>query len=281
MLSITEVETPILETSRLWLTKTAVEWFNVMQEIGGSQRSEHLQPSHPQPKRSLKDLFQDLFRNLCTPPYRTARLLIAASTLLGLEEAELDLERWYDLCMIHATAEPYCPITLSNLVIYYLISLNAITCFPKIERLTRKEAFSDRPSKRDSRRYRCIPEPKNAIIHCGQILRLISLMDKFVPPPWWAAAIYRAGIILWTDIILGTTAIHHEHSNGTILKINSVFVDDLSILEYLWNGNSVSVLVGINGEPVELRSYEGILRICMSQINDDFHRGFLIELVEH
>ncbi len=91
-------------------------------------------------------------------------------------------------------------------------------------------------------------------------------MDKFVRPPWWTAAVYRAGIILWTDNILRTAANHHEHSNGIILKINSVFVDDLSISEHLWNSNGVSVLVGINGEPEELRSYEGILRICISHL---------------
>ncbi len=100
---------------------------------------------------------------------RAARTLTTASTLLRLEEAESALNRWYYLCMIHATAEPYCPIALSKLVIYHLIGLNAITCFPEVERLARKEAFSDCPSKWNSQHYHCIQEPK----------KLSSTTDKF------------------------------------------------------------------------------------------------------
>lgn len=299
MLSITELETPIPACSRLWLAKTPAEWFYIMQETGLFAKSEHLPPPLPRPGRSLKDLFQDLLHNnledksqqpsavelklllhpiqslLChlgpvvscyserTGSYRAPRPLTTVSTLLRLEEVDSTLQRWYNLCMINAREDPTCAVTGASLVLYHLVSLNAITCFPEIERLGRKEGFSEYAPDWSSLSTRCIQKPERAIIHCGQILRLISLMHKCARPPWWAAAIYRATMILWANSVLHAASNPRVLTSGTPFEINLVPPEDLAISEYLRSGSGTPILVGLNGESIDLCSSQEILRICI------------------
>lgn len=46
---------------------------------------------------------------------------------------------------------------------------------------------------------RCILQSKEAIVHCGQVFCLLQLLTSDCRPSWWAAARYRATLVLWAD----------------------------------------------------------------------------------
>lgn len=298
MLAITEIETQIPECHRLWLATSAAEWSEIMQEVSDLRTETAPSTTSLTSGRSLRSLFQDLLLNElggrnyqpraaelrlllhpiqsllcqvgqvigCTSDrrntHRTARPLTAASTLLRLEEAESALHRWYDLCMINAKKNPECPFTTPSLILYHLICLNTITCFPEIERLARREPFMDSPSQGTNQHYRYIQDPKKAIIHSGQVLRLIASLENYARPAWWPIAVYRAAMVLWTDTILRMGSDMHVHPRGGVLKINLTPLEDPSVSEYLWHGYGNPVLIDFNGEHVNLQSPEGILGLC-------------------
>ncbi|KAF8854878.1 hypothetical protein BDZ45DRAFT_747032 [Acephala macrosclerotiorum] len=295
MLAITALETPISGGKNLWLAKSAAEWLELMQETRNSAMESPLPPTFSFGGRSLKSLFQNLLLNdLCGRNYqpsaaelrlllhpiqsllcqvgqvigctserrgshRTARPLTAASTLLRLEEAESALQRWYDLCMITARKDSECPFTTPSIILYHVICLNTITYFPEIERLARKESFLDSPCRGTNQHYRCIQDSKKAIIHSGQILRLIASMKYSTLPPWWPIAVYRAAMVLWTDSILRIGVERPARPNGGVLKINATPLEDASISEYIWHGYGDPVLVDAGGENVTLQLPERIL----------------------
>lgn len=136
------------------------------------------------------------------PPVRrtTNRTVTKASTMQRLEEVQAQLQHWYELSMAYYKANPGCAVTRCNLVLYHLISLNAVTNFPEIERLARRDGFSGSidPS---TRHKRCIFLREEAVFHCGQVLRVLRQMPADRRPSWWSAALYRAVLILWADSV--------------------------------------------------------------------------------
>ncbi|OAA61850.1 transcription factor cmr1 [Niveomyces insectorum RCEF 264] len=157
------------------------------------------------------------------------RAVTRASTLQRLEEVQAQLQRWYELSMAYYRAHPGCAATRCNLVLYHLISLNAVTNFPEVERHARREdaspssssslasshtgspSFWEAPANVEAKAakerrqrqllQRCIFQREEAVFHCGQVLRLLRQMPADHRPSWWSAALYRAVLILWTDSI--------------------------------------------------------------------------------
>lgn len=190
--------------------------------------------------RQILSCFSDFFGSR-----RGTRTVSKASTLLRLEEVQSLLQNWYELCLVHAKADPTCPVTRSNLILYHLISLNALTSFPEIERLARKESFDGSSRELSIRHKRCIHQPEEAIIHCGQVLRIIYSMPREGRPHWWSAAVYRAGLILWVDSLSRMDQNAQRLDKGQIFAIDSVMPDDPAVVSYLWSGEGIPVLTRI------------------------------------
>ncbi|KUJ19211.1 uncharacterized protein LY89DRAFT_581580 [Mollisia scopiformis] len=197
--------------------------------------------------RQVLSCFSDFFGSR-----RGTRTVTKASTLLRLEEVQSLLQNWYELCLVHAKNDPTCPVTRANLVLYHLISLNALTSFPEIERLARKESFDGSSRELSIRHKRCIHQPEEATIHCGQIIRLICSMPREGRPHWWSAAIYRAALILWVDSLSRMDQNAQRLDKGQIFAIDSVMLDDPAVVSYLWSGEGIPVLTkvgaGMNGQ---------------------------------
>ncbi|EFX03282.1 transcription factor cmr1 [Grosmannia clavigera kw1407] len=138
-----------------------------------------------------------------TPTRRTSnRTVTKASTLQRLEEAQAQLQQWYELSMAYCKANPDCGVTHCNLVLYHLISLNAVTNFPEVERLARRDGLGNTPFWDLALRHKlCILQREEAIFHCGQVLRLLRPMALNCRPSWWSTALYRAVLILWADSV--------------------------------------------------------------------------------
>ncbi|KAF8856650.1 hypothetical protein BDZ45DRAFT_705611 [Acephala macrosclerotiorum] len=206
--------------------------------------------------RQVLSCFSDFFGSR-----RGTRTVTKASTLLRLEEVQSLLQNWYELCLVHAKATPNCPITRANLVLYHLISLNALTSFPEIERLARKEHFDGSSRELSLRHKRCIHQPEEATIHCGQIIRLICSMPREGRPHWWSAAIYRAALILWVDSLSRMDQNAQRMEKGQPFAIDSVMPDDPAVVSYLWSGEGVPVLT--KGDRHFKLSPDEILQYCI------------------
>jgi hypothetical protein len=279
ILSITELGTPIPGSDYLWFAKDPIEWLAAIQT--SETCTNWMSPSSitsPPVQPSLCDLFQDLLnesrrfgqlsqlelRLLLHPiqsllfhlrqvsscfsdlfsSRRGSRTLTKTSTLLRLEEIQSLLQKWYELSTLNA--KPNCLITQSNLVLYHLISLNAITSFPEIERLARREGFEGASREVHARYKRCIHQPEEAVFHSGQIIRLLSSIPKESQPYWWSTALYRATMILWVESLFrldqDTQAGFEASSHGEIFPINMVMEDDVLVSAWLGNGEGIPVL---------------------------------------
>ncbi|OWP00293.1 hypothetical protein B2J93_3704 [Marssonina coronariae] len=326
VLSISELQTPMPGMECLWLAKDGTEWLAAIQQSNGatgwmSPHAPHeIRPLTP----SLCDLFQDMLHDNISRRYdqlsplqlklllhplqallchlrqvlscfsgsdffgsrRGTRTVTRASTMLRMEEVQSLLHQWYELCVVHAKAEPACPVTRANLVLYHLVSLNAVTCFPEIERLARRERFDGSSQALTARYQRCIHQPEEAVIHCGQVLRLVAAMPREGRPHWWSAAVYRAALILWLEGMAradpGRSPIPRSET-GPLLAIDAVMPDDRAAVAYLWNGEGVPVLTSPRGEGhVEIRA-EQVLRHCgalleqgvASRVSDGIKRKLL------
>jgi len=323
VLSITDIQNPMPGAERLWLAKDAREWVNAFQETYNFAEGPNSPDFRGPQSQSLCDLFQDLLHDnldlqqsqlsplelklllhplqslLChlrqvlscfsdvSSTRRGTRTVTKASTLLRLEEVQRLLQAWYDLCIVHEKSNPACAITKANLVLYHLISLNAVTSFPEIERLARKEAFDGTYWDLSMKIKRCIYQPEEAIYHCGQVMRLIRLMPRHSRPQWWSAAIYRATIILWVESMSHISISHLESSpathfsNGSPTTISNprqisgppVAIDALtpehpSVAKFLWNGEGVPMLTKRDGSLTGLEDPLGVLAHCIEVLDE-------------
>ncbi|CZT53274.1 related to transcription factor Pig1p [Rhynchosporium secalis] len=310
ILSITELQTPMPGMESLWLAQDSTEWLLAFQQTNSATGWMSPNPIKVQPlPPSLCDLFQDLLHDNINHRYnqlsplqlklllhplqsllchlsqvlscfsdffgarRGTRTVTKASTMLRMEEVQSLLQKWYELCAVHAKADPTCPVTQANLVLYHLISLNAVTSFPEIERLARKEAFDGSSRELANRYKKCIHQPEEVLIHCGQVLRIVSSMPREGRPHWWSTAIYRATLILWVESLSRVDPTSQRKEKGPMFAIDAVMPDDRSVVSYLWNGEGVPVLTKgdrlVELLPDEVLSYcimlleQGVaLRIC-------------------
>ncbi|CAK7264660.1 hypothetical protein SEPCBS57363_001190 [Sporothrix epigloea] len=248
-LSISDLRCPLPSSEALWLASTAEQWAALAERtytLGSSDNKNSASNNLPAPAPSLCELFQDfLHDNLarrrstlspqqlrlllhplqsllchlqqmlsCLPedssmPHTSNRTVTKASTLQRLEEVQAQLHQWYELSMAYYKTSPSCAVTQCNLVLYHLISLNASTNFPEIERLARREGVAGlagtmrySPSINvTSLHNRCISRREEATFHCGQVLRLLNQMPFDHRPSWWSTALYRAVLIIWADSV--------------------------------------------------------------------------------
>ena len=305
ILSITELQTPLPESERLWRAKNALEWLDIVHaQCEDSGKPGYHSSTHPQAGLSLSHLFQDMLRDeleiknrrlsplrlkLLLHPlqslvchlgqllscfrgmhdnHQSSRPLTTASTLLRLEEVQSSLQKWYDLCMINANETPDCAITNSSLVLWHLISLNAITYFPEIEKLVRNSAFDDVTQENILRSHRLIYQPEKAIFHCGQVLKIVRAMHKSERPPWWSAAIYRVTMILLADSISRPRHQREAEEKGPLVMINLVTSQDPSVNAYICNFYGIPALLNRDGSFTKLGSPDELLRHCVSLLDE-------------
>ena len=341
MLAISELQCPLPGPESLWMATSVDEWSSNTQKIyaGGNTVNPQMLGAPPI-SPSLCDLFQDFLQdnlgrrqNILTPVHM--RLLLhplqsllchirqmlscfsdaissrcspsrgatKESTQLRLEEVQALLQKWYELSMALQKANPGCHTTRCNLVLYHLISLNAVTNFPEIERLARREAFDGSYWDLAVRHKRCVSNREESIFHSGQVMRLVRSMPRDQRPSWWSAAIYRATLILWIDSVCrmdpafqkqqvlqespipavrspvknedtgaatsagdGSTGV--ATPSGEPVSIDQVTPEDVSIIAYLWSGDGVAVLTGADGSAVGLDKSASVISYGVMAIDE-------------
>ncbi|KAI2776610.1 hypothetical protein F4815DRAFT_339308 [Daldinia loculata] len=315
MLSTSELCAPLPGPELLWMSANADQWVAAVQSIYGctANVNPQLLTTPPSLTPSLYDLFQDLLNDnlsrrqgsltphqlrLLLHPlqsclFHITQMLSCFSDVMGTrrignrtgikssfesrrDEIQVLLQKWYELTITYYKANPTCATSKTNLVLYHLISLNAITNFPEIERLARREGFDGSYWELSLRHKRCISQREEAIFHCGQVFRLLRLMPRDRRPSWWSAGVYRATLILWTDSVSRLDPnFQKRDESGPPVPIDQVTPEDPAVITYLWNGDGVPVLTHQrDGTRASLEKPGDVLEYAVKTLEDGVSSRF-------
>lgn len=286
MLSTNDLCCPLPGPELLWMSANADQWSAGIQSIYGNTANVNPQLlNNASMTPSLRDLFQDFLydklsrRRGSLTPHQLRLLLHPLQSYLysvrqmlscfpdvksthqskdkgmnkedfenRLAEAQEQLQAWYLLSVEYYKANPNCPTSRTNLVLYHLISLNAVTNFPEIEKAARREGSDGSYWDLSLRHSRCIRHREEAVFRCGQVYRLIRSMPLDRRPSWWSVAVYRVTLILWMDSMARLDPNFQERDkSGTPVAIDGVTPEDPLIIKYMWKGEGVPVLTHRNG----------------------------------
>lgn len=309
LFSVTEFGAPMPDSDRLWQAKSPAEWSSTFERVHEFSGNFSSVGSGARPL-SLRDLFRHFLDDQTIPmgiemtplqlrlllhPLQSLvcqysqllscfsdsfstrnenipRTMSASSTRNRLEEVQSLLQRWFDLAERYLKTNPSCPMMQTNLVIFHLISLNAVTNFPEIERLARRENFDGTYQQLLWTHKRCIKDVEEAVFHCGQVFRLIRSMPRGIRPPWWAGAIYRVALILWTDSLTHKDSASPGNSMfpvpGPSFAIDDLPADHALIIRYLTKREGVPCVTKRDGSQMTLDRAYSVLQHCVEVIDE-------------
>jgi hypothetical protein len=201
----------------------------------------------------------------------------AASVRARYEELQVLLKRWQRLADRYMSSHPMCAIMEASLTMFHLISLNAVTNFPEIERLARREGFDGSYPQLVWKHKKCISDVEEALFHSGQVLRLIKDMPPTVRPPWWPGAIYRAALVLWAESLVHKDSM--LSSNGVFMASQAVAIDSLHpdhplITRYRTKRDGNPVLARRDGSQVTIENDFAVLAHCIDIIDEGVANRF-------
>lgn len=313
LFSVTEFKAPMPDSDRLWNAKTASEWSETFNQVHEFSNGYSSVGSGARPL-SLKDLFRHFLDDAIIPqdihltplqlrlllhPLQTlvcqycqllscfshdsigtrkgSRAVTAASTRVRLEEMQSLLQRWLDLAERYIKSNPACPMMQANLVMFHLISLNAVTNFPEIERLARREAVDGMFHMVGWIQQKCITDSHEAIFHTGQILRIIRSMPRGIRPPWWPGAIYRVALILWAQALCQKESMspgQQYQQQAAAIQIDRWESDHPLLTRYLTRREGNPTLTKRDGTPVSIDHCFSVLSYCIDVIDEGIATRF-------
>lgn len=307
LFSVNECAAPMPDTDRLWHAKTAAEWCSVFESVhefsnGFSSLGSGARPS------ALSDLFRHFLddemvslgiemtplqlrlllhplQSLCVHlsqllqcfseqprKQNDMRTVTADSTRGRVQEVQSLLQRWFDLAERYLKANHMCAMMQTNLIIFHLISLNAVTNFTEIEKFARREGTDGTYAQLMHIHKRCMFDIEEAVFHCGQVFRLIRQMPRGIRPPWWSAAVYRVALILWFNALSNRDS--STPSNGLYpvpgpsFQVDNVPADHPLLIRYLTKREGVPNLTKRDGSQIGIDHPSLILRHCVSVIDE-------------
>ncbi|KAI9873245.1 MAG: hypothetical protein M1830_000624 [Pleopsidium flavum] len=261
----------------LWQARSASEWLESHVQFGGT--------FHEQPP-SLRDLFRHFVEGSLRPPnsvsssirYKPWFAIFVNFSVVFLMEAATAKRPEQLPSPQHAPDSrkfnACCSNACANLIIYHLISLNTITCFPEIERLARCEVARGPVRQSSWLPIRCTEEVEEIFFHCGQILRLVRSIPRHVRPPWWAAAVYRVALISWANS-MANAGTRFQMSQSNERDIDAQFAIDALVPEhplierYLKYREGLPMFSKPDGAMVSLDVPGNVLTHCIEIVDDD------------
>ncbi|KAI0100157.1 hypothetical protein GGR51DRAFT_372800 [Nemania sp. FL0031] len=294
LLAISNLCAPLPGPEELWVSENASQWMAAMQSafnspaiVGAQLLTSQLQTP------SLYDLYQQFTHDNVEgeqtniTPYRLRLLLHPLQALLWhlqemtcyssvtpnmtatvstpankpplisrQEEVQKLLQKWHQLASVYLISNPACMTSMTNLILFHLISLNSVTNFPSIERLARRQDSLEQGIQTICYIY----HTGEAIYHCGQVIRLVRAMPTDRRPAWWSAAVYRAMLILWAYSVLPREPnVHPNPESELTILIDHVTLEAESLYEYMWLDKGTPVLSGPNGSTVSISSSSHVI----------------------
>lgn len=207
---------------------------------------------------------------------KASQAVSKSATRARLEDIQRLLQQWYTLSTPCTQSDsenagnPLCATSTANLIIYHLISLNTLICFPDIERLARREVALS--SWLQMRGHEDVEE---TLFHCGQVLRLVRSMAERVRPPWWSAAVYRVALIAWATSMArhdgrdNLSSAVTDSDTQTPFAIDGLPADHESVMRYMKARKGTPMFSKADGALVALDVPETVLRHCIEILEAD------------
>jgi hypothetical protein len=300
LLNVVGLRAPMPSQDKLWEATSSDEWIASCQEALGDMSTQGPSLRHlftafvegdlssndtvlsPLQLRLLLHPLQTLVCQLrqfltCLPASGRQSMgtsISKVATKARLEEISTLLRQWYAFAARHIhTQEKPCWTSVANLVMYHLICLNTRTSLPSIEQFARGEV--DCASSRQLAqwlRFHCVDDSEQVLVHCGQVLRLISSMPTQLRPPWWSGAVYRIALIAWATNTANKGAQIPLDINNEVDKpfaIDAVELDDPSIEQYLKYKEGMPMLTKTDGTLIRMDVPNGVLQHCVCILEQD------------
>jgi hypothetical protein len=299
LLSVVNLHAPMPDADDLWHAESASEWLELFENIRGSSGSsppsvKDFFTSFVDGELAGKELSPTQLRLLlhpiqaqvcqlrqfiaCLPDggnhAKASRTVSKAATKARLEEISSLLQHWYSISKSSfAGNKGTCWTTCANLIMYHLISLNAITSFKDIEQFARREVALGSFRSGSWLQMRCIDQPQESFFHCGQILRLIRSMPQPVRPPWWAGAVYRVALTGWATSMANPNS-RFSPNNGQTEPDKPFAIDDLTpeneaIGRYMKYQEGTPMLSRPDGSLAPMDIPSNILHHCVEELEND------------
>lgn len=308
LLAVSDLCAPLPGPEQLWTSANPGQWAAVMQSMFSYSTPSTPQPLSSTP--SLYALYQQFIcsdvdsKQLASlTPHRLRLLLHPLQTLLWhlqemtlyssdtsimsamdptsanklpvithQEEAQALLQKWQKLSHLYLKENPTCVATMTNLVLFHLISLNSLANFPAIERLARRE---DSPWEPAPQRAHYIYRTEETIYHCGQVIRLVRTMPADRRPVWWSAAVYRAILILWAHSLLPPDPnVPPGLDSQSPVVIDHVTLGSPDLYAYMWANTGIPVLSGPNGSTMRIDKPLDVLNYAINLIREGVSTRF-------
>jgi hypothetical protein len=191
------------------------------------------------------------------------------SSHLQLREAKDMLHVWVQIFdALEATTTRQTALKQLTEVLYHLVGLNVAVNFPSVESLVSDNRINVKD--RGEGLKGAIRAPRDAILHCGQILRILITLQPELRPLWWAAAVYRAAVVLLCvgemDIDADSDIVHAT-STTTVdfdLQIDKLCRNSPHWQQYQKYGVGRPCLTAEDGQTVPLNHRQAVYRICRS-----------------
>lgn len=212
----------------------------------------------------------------------------ATATLARLAEARALLARWHSLATRYLAANPPCPLMQSTMLTYHLLALNALADFPAVERLARHEGVDGSYAQLAWLHARALPDRPAALAHAGQVLRSVRAMPRSIRPPWWAAAVYRAALVLWADGLVGAEVRSPVSSTSATASgaaaavggeaaafaVDGLPVEHAAVARYMATGEGVPMLTKSDGSQMPVDNAFAVLFHCVDVIAEGVSTRF-------
>jgi len=305
--SVAECTIPMPDADRLWHAKKVFEWSSIFEEVHEFSGGYSSIGSGARPL-SLRDLFrhfldeeilshgiemtplqlrlllypiQSLCFNVCellrcfSDPFKRrhdSRPITTESTRKHLQQVQALRRQWFNLAERYLEANAICLTMQINLVIFHLISLNAVTDFYEVEKLARRETIETTYVRLICTYKRCIADAGEAVFHCGQVLRLIRMLPRGIRPPWWSAAIYRVALILWANATMQAETTTSSDAlgppPGPFFAIDDLQADHPMIVQYLTKQEGMPCVTKLDGSQIEIVHATLVVQHCIEVIDE-------------
>jgi hypothetical protein len=197
-----------------------------------------------------------------------------ASAQARYAELQALLQRWQNLAIKYLSNHAVCPVMQAGLAMFHLIAMNASIDLPGIERLARKEDGASMSN--------AVFNQTEALFHAGQVLRLVRAMSAAVRPPWWAAAIYRAALVLWVVASAkeksGRSPQFNSHTQHPVLiALDNLPTDNAVLVQWRTQGDLSGVQPVLNkrdGPPVSIDNSFAVLLHCIEVLDEGVANRF-------
>lgn len=311
MLTITDLEKALPDSDDFWLAPDASTWFQGWKSAHGPEAD--MSTLFVPTQTSLPELFHSLLDNKldnCKPrlqilhlrlllypihiltaqlcelmlcvsdkePLRFSPTACHTSSTLRFEEIKTLLRTWWSVFRgLDGDTTRHLALQQATEILYHLLNLKLAASWSHVEQFSK--AFSKQPQAFPHLSVTALRRPREAVFHCGQILRVLHNMDTEIRPLWWPVALYRVAIILWTLSMVHSIEQPESSDSATTsdIAVDRLLPDDPIWQPFLRHDIGNPCLTDEDGSLQSIDNANTVLQICSDSLRRHKNVSYLAE----